>query len=442
MTTEKKEYISLEDLMNRGESNLVIVNMKFFALLKKHKNGQRDDFVREWNEWVEKDDNKYLRLDFSDFHFDINNEELKEVFSILMQENNWHFRKNCWHFNDLKFPSVINFSGTKFSGEVDFACAEFMCATFEEAIFLKEVTFYSAKFSTGSCFDAPEFKDKASFFKAKFSGEVRFIETIFNEVDFHAMKFDARANFSLAEFNEEVSFFEAKFASQVDFLINKATEELSLLSVKFDDNVYFNEEFLSQANLAEAFIDITKINFIGKIDSSRILNNPDNYRIFRRYYANKLDHELERKYFALELESKPFPKIKKIKKWSDVKDVKNWLFYPFELIKDFGYRIITLLYKWTSDYGNSIFRPIIAVLVVYLFTILTASDLAFGTGFVDEILGKYSKILLTHIPFGYSAGDSNIYKYSNDWMKFLNGIIMYVGLFLMGLAARNRFRIK
>ncbi|MFT7087657.1 MAG: hypothetical protein ACJAZX_001097 [Rickettsiales bacterium] len=387
MRVEKKDYISLEDLLARNES--YPANKKFFELLNKHKKGQRDDFVQEWNGWMEKDGNKNLLLDFGEFHFDINNEELKEVFSVLILGN-------CWYFDFLIFPNEVYFNGLKFSGAADFMGTEF---------------------SGETTFNGAEFSEKANFIGTKFSGE---------------------ANFMNAEFNGEVDFGEAKFSNKAYFLIEKAVKEI-LLDAKFDNNVYFNMEFLSQANLDDTLIDITKIILSGKIDSSKVKKDQSNYRIFRRYYANKLDHELERKYFALELESKPFPKIKKLEKWSDVK---NWLFYPFELIKDFGYRIITLLYKWTSDYGNSIFRPIIAVLIVYLFTILTAPDLGFDTGFVYEILGKYSRILLTHIPFGYSAGDSNIYKYSNDWMKFLNGIIMYVGLFLMGLAARNRFRIK
>jgi uncharacterized protein YjbI with pentapeptide repeats len=435
---KEKNFISLDQLIERNK--YYPANKKFFELIEKHKEGERKDFVEEWNNWVESDKNKDLTLDFSDFHFDINNKEVKDKFSVLSD--------SFWNFNDLHFPRKADFCRATFKGEADFHYAtfkgrvqfsrstfkgrvQFSRSTFEEeadfsdATFEEEADFSDATFEGGTNFFYATFKGEADFCRATFKGEADFHYATFKgRVQFSRSTFKGRVQFSRSTFEEEVDFFDATFEKYVYFNIkySEKNEEICLILTRFDSKSFFNMKLLSRANLSNASIDVGNINLFPDVKIKEIKKTPDNYRFFRRYYASKLDHDSERECFALELESK-FP-FNTPKKWQDIK---GWIKYidhlgssPIHIV--FAYSI-TNLYKWISNYGESIIRPIVFISVIY-------SIISICTG------QNYYEVVKCNLPF------ANIEGCLNGLSKFFGTSCTYIGLFLSGLAIRNKFKIK
>jgi hypothetical protein len=84
---------------------------------------------------------------------------------------------------------------------------------------------------------------------------------------------------------------------------------------------------------------------------------------------------------------------------------------------------ITTLYKCISDYGKSIVRPIVFISVIYaIISICTGQN--------------YYEVVKCNLPFTNTEGCLN------GLSKFFGKSFTYIGLFLSGLAIRNKFKIK
>ena len=84
---------------------------------------------------------------------------------------------------------------------------------------------------------------------------------------------------------------------------------------------------------------------------------------------------------------------------------------------------ITTLYKCISDYGKSIVRPIVFISVIYaIISICTGQN--------------YYEVVKCNLPFTNTEGCLN------GLSKFFGKSFTYIGLFLTGLAIRNKFKIK
>jgi hypothetical protein len=373
----KRDYISLDQLIERNDH--FPANKKFFELLEKHKKEERQGFVKEWNNWVESDKNKDLTLDFSNFHFDINNKEVKEKFAILT-------KGNCWNFINLHFPRMADFSYATFEGEANF---------------------HFARFKGEANFSVATFKEKAYFSRAKFKEKANFSGATFKE----------KANFSVVIFEREAYFYDATFEKYVYFIImySEKNEEIRLGLTKFNNKSFFNMKFLSRANLSDAFVDVNNINLFRNVEIKKIKKDPNNYRLFRRYYASKLDHDSERECFALELESKlPLERQKNKNLYSNI----------LYLLKSYFHHFFRTLYKWISNYGESIVIPIL-VLFFYIYPIISIWNWQ-----------NYFEVVKCNLPF------TNIEGCLNGLSKFFGKSFTYIGLFLSGLAIRNKFKIK
>ncbi len=149
----------------------------------------------------------------------------------------------------------------------------------------------------------------------------------------------------------------------------------------------------------------------------------------KNYYNKKLDFDLEHKYFVAELESK----------------YKHWF-----SIRGF--------YKLFSNYGISIIRPILGIMIV-LILLISFSNYYFNHECKIEQNDKIVKcfnteniIVRTIVPLNFNCikeekvdkkieSDGKI----NHWLLlvlFLQTILNISFLFLIGLALRNKFKIR
>ena len=392
-TNIKNDYISLDQLIERN--NNFPANKKFFKLLEKHKEGKRKDFAEEWNGWIESDKNKDLTLNFSNFYFDINDKAVKEKFYLLI-------RRGCWDFDDLHLPRT----------------------NFIEVKFYEEVSFWKTVFHKRVSFRGTVFHEEVTFQQATFYGEADFWITTFHErVISRQATFYGEANFFITTFYREVVFNKAIFNNYVYFRIkfNNKKEDIDLKNTVFNSKSFFNMGFLSRANLSSAFFDINNINFLDRVCPSGVKKDVANYRIFRRYYSNKLDHTLERRYFALELENKA-AKIKTPDKW----DIKILYLYIRYSLKRYSYHFCRLCYKGISNYGENIFIP----MLILFFLIYPLITICYGENYLD--------IMYCNLPFM----DYSTTKCPDKGLRFFGKLLTYVSLFLSGLAIRNKFKIK
>lgn len=373
---KEKDFSSLGEFIKENEDSLA--NKKFFELLEKYKNGNRIDFVEEWNNWIESNKNKNLALYFTNFHFDINNKEVKEKFSILTSGD------DRFKLNDKEIKEELHQIEEEIRGAIYLLLERKNCWDFSGLHFPK-ISFWSAKFTGNVFFDSAMFKEYIDFDSTVFNNTVDFYNTIFNNY---------------------VSF---------DIKFTQENSNISLSRAKFRNESYFNKAFLSKVNLSDAFVDVNNINLFPDVEIKKIKKDPNNYRLFRRYYASKLDHESERECFALELESKfPF-KIQKNK---------NLYSNILYLLKSYFHHFFRTLYKWISNYGESIVIPIL-VLFFYIYPIISIWNWQ-----------NYFEVVKCNLPFTNTEGCLN------GLSKFFGKSFTYIGLFLSGLAIRNKFKIK
>ena len=131
----------------------------------------------------------------------------------------------------------------------------------------------------------------------------------------------------------------------------------------------------------------------------------------------------------MELESKfPF-KIDKSKKWN----AKNNLNICY-LLKSGVYHFFRFLYKKTSNYGESIIKPIIAIFTIYVLITVISGEYSSLFSFIS----KTNDVSLCNL----DLMNYDIKKCPDGWYKIAGKSFTYIGLFLTGLALKNKFKIK
>jgi uncharacterized protein YjbI with pentapeptide repeats len=191
-------------------------------------------------------------------------------------------------FTREKITTPIDFSGTKFMGEVNFSHTEFTDVYFYDTLFTEEADFSGAQFKKEAHFGSQlattsetidvqfikEFGSGAQFKKEAIFTDAQFARAVFSGVrfrddaDFSSTQF-ARANFSYAQFID-ADFDDAKF-TYANFSHAQFTDA-RFIDAQFTDVDFIHAQFtdadFSYAQFTDA--DFSEARFLRKADFSEV----------------------------------------------------------------------------------------------------------------------------------------------------------------------------
>jgi hypothetical protein len=320
-----------------------------------------------------------------------------------------------YDFSLTHFDRGVSFDGFLFSQRADFGAAMFSgtVVSFHSATFLSGASFFQARFSDASSanFGYATFADEANFGSARF-GEAFFRLATFSDSAYFGATFSGIASFESAQFLSENSFINAKFADRTTFV-----------GTAFRTDVPdFRGATMHEAT--EWHGSIWPKPPHGRVDAQAQVYA---YERLKQEMERLKKHEDEQRFFRKELRARR----ELARPWS-------------------GEWTMNFLYQVFSNYGDSIALPLIWLFglfatggaVFYLIhstspgaAILTmwhAAALSFGNIFPFVPITK--ELMSANPVIGWSRIEKAIAV-----AQTLLGTPL---LFLLGLALRNRFRMK
>jgi uncharacterized protein YjbI with pentapeptide repeats len=345
-------------------------------------------------------------LDFSYFHFNFNDKEVKKLFDKLITCNSnekyeLDFSQMMLPYVELKktiFNENVSFYNTTFKEESDFS----------DATFKGESNFSNTTFGNGSYFSYAIFEKKPSFSDATFREESNFNNTIFKDIaDFRDCIF--------GNINFKESIFEKKF----------------YLSAKKEFNDIINIDF---ASFNFAYFDIGKIKNIPNFyksyidikntiieDNSKTRNFKDltqidknNLQFLQTLFKNNNNYENYLNYHSAELE----------------KNIQKKLSYD---------NIVIWFYKIFSDYGRSVLYPLISWLLFNGGLILSSiCHNCHNKYFTEQLIIKS----INPIYFSKSKNCCNILSNVELFILWLQTPVNIIFIFLIILGIRNKIHMK
>jgi len=325
-------------------------------------------------------------------------------------------------FCNTHFESNVSFRGFLFFSPTDFTGAKFFARSyFDNATFSEYVYFRKTEFSEVAYFRGTKFSMRADFAEAEFSRLATYHKATFSGIaNFEEAKFSENAHFQRAKFSEEANFREAKFAKRADFINSEFFSNTVFVGATFATSV---PDFRG-AELHEATewhgVSWPEPGISGKYQD-------------QVYAYERLRQEMER---LKKPEDEQFFVRKEFR-------AKRGLVKPWS-----GGWLLNFSYEFLSDYGHSIARPLAGLLVLFLVgvpifwlppvlagtstTIWHAAAISFTN--MLSIFPGVGKIMLAEQPVILS-GAFRLFAVA----QFIFGALL---LFLLGLALRNRFRMK
>ncbi len=378
-------------------------------------------------------------------------------------------------FSGVTFNKKADFSGFIFPIEINFTNATFGEAHFIGATFSKRACFYKVKFLGETRFHKANFFELADLEKVKFHKYTEFSEVTFHDMAvFQNSEFNHKVNFSNVVFHHkadfrqvifsspEVSFWEASFHKTLDFRnvkFNSGFVELLFLGAQFQQQSLFVDVKFDDATTAIP-CDFRQTDFYLP---PLVDDFPSDLSQFIK--ANK---SIKRdKYFYKVCEAK-FRALKQLAEKNN-NHQKTLEFYGCELYcqrrASGGLRNPTnwanYLYGWFSGYGLSLLYPFILWLMVMCIAIgaqaLNDGKTSFSfttagwerVGFyiapsMPPFVGKplYQKEVRHRLYENKVDKDLNGQLPTfNRVVRFFQGLVTFITIFLFGLALRNRFKI-
>lgn len=216
-----------------------------------------------------------------------------------------------------------------------------------------------------------------------------------NKISFIDAEFNKTALFSFLEAGVSTSFViaDARFLSYTSFDIRNTEQLIDFASANFPN--------------------IKNLKILDRRKNKRnLLSYEENYRFLKLYYKQNLDFELEHQYFVLELEEK----------YKFSKNPLSW----FNSTLNFCYKIF-------SNYGNSVIRPLVC---------LVLSSLLFGLLFYQNDTEVIHSIIRTINPMYFRFIYNTSITYGFTAIIVVQTLLNICFLFLIGLGLKNKFQIK
>ncbi|WP_439407939.1 pentapeptide repeat-containing protein [Bradyrhizobium sp. DASA03076] len=338
-------------------------------------------------------------------------------------------------FNGFSFGPGANFTSSKFSKIADFASATFLDITdFSSVTFAKDADFRCASFSNMAQFNSVVFSDLAGFEATTFHHAAHFDAAIFSDgADFSHATFKQLSAFNSATFCGSTDFSSATFHGPIDFSSATFAREIHFVNAKLTGVTHFaRAQFESRvpdfrgATLHEAteWHDVT---WPGppetKGDAQKQVYA---YERLKQEMERLKKHEDEQKFFRRELRARRGI----VRVFSG-----NWL--------------LNLFYQISSHYGDSFSRPLLWLMASFAGGILvyTNAPLCNGHSMPLKLAARLSFAnIFVFLPDKREllALPEMIVCLSN-WTAAISAVQSISGvvfLFLLGLALRNRFRMK
>jgi len=366
-------------------------------------------------------------------------------------------------FEAVEFRGNSDFSSVRFVNGASFRNAKIGPVTFNHSCFTQEAIFAQATFTGAAIFSNAVFQSKATFRNAVFN----------NETFFNNARFDGVALFAVVIFREFTHFTDAAFADETSFVAMKGESYFTMRGATFNLLPDF-----AQAHFDEA----------PRLDES-IFNNtpklsphyPGRWRALKRVAIQAHDHEREQMFFAEEIKSLrgvedfALPKPNHGRPaWSGSGRYWTGLFYEF--FSDFGRSILRPIIGWCGvailsaafflQYHLSISKP---ATTLYHWTLGTdkgppfsklgclSSPRHFGDQDNPVAAAVYVSIHNGVVFSGLGRSDKLVQSYGclyggNESSSSIPNLIVFVGfiqtlgsavlIFLLGLALRNKFKIR
>jgi len=368
-----------------------------------------------------------------------------------------HTRFDCpVNFSGFVFPRHSDFQSATFSHDVKFVGTAFNAATdFRSATFCGGADFTRAQFNSSGDFQSATFFkvadfahvnsfSDANFSSATFCGWTDFKHSKFigRPADFSDATFASFAEFESTAFVAGVSFTSAKFSTMVNF--NAAKFNItSFNDATFLGHITFiNAEFAGIAAFARARFDIQPPDFRGaKMHEATewhgvVWPKPsknENGAQDQVYAYERLKQEMERlkkhddeqKFFRMELRARR------------------------GLVRTFSPEwLLNFAYQALCDYGNSYMRPLAWLFVVFAAgtAIFVRAPIYCSQPMPVRLAANLSVAnIFPFLPNKREIMTPEVVKCFSNWaqgVSTMQSLLSVVLLFLLGLALRNRFRMK
>lgn len=341
-------------------------------------------------------------------------------------------RKVC--FEDFLFPVNISFNNSEFEDDASFSGAVFLdIANFQYCKFKMETYFWECNFYKYALFIESEFVYPAEFSQAVF-GHAMFDQSVFFEpANFSECKFKSDADFSGVKFKKEADFSKVPFRKSANF---RNCEFSS--TTWFDDAVFAEPPLFQGASMHPDTVWPTSNSAWPSKPSS-----PKEAGIAVRAWSSLKwsmsqvqNHDAELDFYARELDAK-----------------RIYISPPKKLV--------LFLYSHFSDYGRSALRALIWWIGTWLTVfsancwlllgqipgdkfehVVAVTDFTFGNAF--SLGGTYTnperrEALATTV---FENTDTGQIPWLIDLLSLGHSFASLLFLFLIGLALRNRLRIK
>jgi len=310
-----------------------------------------------------------------------------EKFSDISRDIVWVSLPNKINlsFEEFIFPGEVSFSGMKFEKDVSFSKAVFCNeVTFVSAKFYFDVSFKDVEFCRHVKFNNTVFRKKVicdfvkfhcgvDFSGARFSGEAKFISTLFGDISiFRKTEFGGFAYFTESKFIYEVFFYEAIFESITYFDKIEFKDAVSFNYTEFKHVANFNSSiFLKSISFTNSkFQNSTNFKHVTFYSPPEFFNvdlhqdtsfcqakyldtrgdkgdsegNMRAWRVLKLAMNKTHHHDQELMYFSFEMDAKS------ANYWFERSYI-NWF--------------LVSCYKLFSGYGTSFVRPLVSLFVLW-----------------------------------------------------------------------------
>ena len=378
-----------------------------------------------------------------------------------------------FRFHDAVFLSSADFRRANFRSYAEFWRTRFLggkgsgyCALFREARFDGPVHFLRTTFSGRTAFDHALFTGKdlleqsADFSEAKFLGGADFDETEFRNI----------ANFKQAEFRGYADYFNAQFNRTVEFSLAIFGMEADFEGARFGRNADFHgSTFSGQSRFQNAIFSATTT-FKGVVFEGTEAKPPEFYDAHLHEDTNWEDintwpqpksgqdtKEFIRAYERLKLLMDTQGKVSSALMFQR-QELRSRESENPGSINSYALR----MFRCFSEYGWSIKRPAVGVFVCTLFgwmAIFLSQALTYGRERVCQVVDGRVEPGHLELAISIKLAVSNIFGVLgfnqtfmhdklacltpfSETVSMVQGVLGLILFFLLGLALRNRFRIK
>lgn len=361
---------------------------------------------------------------------------VKEQFASLLEHDNIPDPRAEIDFREVRFNPHFAAGQLVFPAKVDFSSSRFSeMANFENVFFAKDIIFSSARFAGQSKFDSALFKAKvfyentyfrqrAVFSNGNFAQPVYFNGAEFaGGVDFEDAIFTHDAVFTSTTFEQSANFKNVQFRAGAWFNLGSFKRELTFEKARFSKMVpeFSGREFYDISTFT------TEKSYWPKVTPDKAAQFKSYYSVLARAMSNLQKPDDEQFFRRQELRCRAH--------------FGNW----FD-------QVFLRFYGAISDFGYSIGRPAILLMLnilagacVYALETEPKSETFWDCVlYVVENLGPSFSSVFAFLGF-LRRFHEDFFSEKPWWIETVSGTQTILGvftLFFLGLALRNRFRLK